>query len=259
MLTLTLQCVSALLLLAFGGVALSISRWIGVLTPDRRAGWLVTGLGFALLGVSAAAQNAVAVAAFASGEGTAAYDAYLRWAPALNHSRVFAGTALALVLAATAWSGRLPARRFRTATAAGVLAAMLLGGVAGWMEGGFEMQRHGAATAVGYTIEMLAFATVLLASASRGTFDLFLFAALMLYALKIAVGVPLWSGMSLAEAVAGPAPAPWLLQVQSVLFGAVMLAVAALRLALLRRGVRVAEVFGEERVVRVRFFEGEGA
>lgn len=254
MLTLTLQCASAVLALAFGLASLAISRYESALTPDRRAGWRLTGIGFTLLGASAALQNAWAVPAFFSGEGTAVYDTFVRWAPAMNHSRTFLGVAYALLMTGLAWSGRFPERGFWVGATLGMLAAAGAGGVLGGVEGAFEMTRHGPAVAVLLTVEMIGFCVVLLVSAVRGTFDLFLFASLMLYGLMMALSVPLWTGMSLAEVIGVRAPPPWLLKLQTTLFTSAMLGLAALRLVLLRRGVRVHEAFGRQLPLRIRFF-----
>lgn len=255
MLTLTLQSASAVLVLLFGVLALAVSRYGYVLPPDRRAGWRLTGLGFTLLGASAVLQNAAAILAFASGAGTAAYEAYLRLAPAGNLSRNALGTAFAVVLVVPAWRGRDPGRRFWRGALAVMLLAMAAGGVLGWAEGTFDVGVHGVSTAVFLTVEIIAFAVVLLVSAARGTFDVFLFAALMLYALMMALSVPLFTGLSLKGVLAGEAPAPWVVHLQAVLFQAVMGVIAALRLALLRRGVRASEVFGREPPLLPRLFD----
>jgi hypothetical protein len=254
MLTLLLQCLSAALLLSFGLVALAISRHTYALSPDRRAGWLLTGVGFTLLGVSSVLQNSAAVLAFAAGPGTELYDTYVRWAPAGNHSRVFLGIAYGCLLSFLAWHGGFPGRAFWRRAVAGLFLATGVGAVAGWVEGPFRMETHGVSTSIVLTVELIAFALALLVSAARGSFDVFLFAPVMLYALMMALSVPIWTGMSLAESLAGRAPAAWLLGAQRITFEAGMLGVAAFRLALLRRGVRVWEVLGRERALRVRFF-----
>ncbi|MDP9348728.1 MAG: hypothetical protein M3P24_06260 [Gemmatimonadota bacterium] len=255
MLTLSLQCLSAALLLSFGLVALAVYRHAQVLPPDRRAGWLLTGVGFTLLGVSSLVQNAAAVGAFVSGPGTDLYEAYLRWAPAANHSRVFLGIAYGCLLGFLAWDRRFPGRTFWRRAVAGLLLAAGLGALAAWAEGPFRMEVHGVSTSIGLTVEMLAFGLALLLSTVRGSFDVFLFAPVMLYTLMMALSVPIWTGMTLAQSLAGWAPAPWLLEAQRIVFEAAMVGMAAFRLALLRRGVRVGEVLGTERELRVRFFE----
>ena len=240
--TLTLQCVSALLTVLFGAVALSISRH--PIAPDRRAGWRLAGAGFALLGGTMAAQYAGAVAAFGLGRGTAAWDAYLRWAPALNHSRIGGGIALAAGVGYVAWTGRFPERRAWVGLAAGMAAASLAGAWLGALEGAFDLRTHGAATALGATVELVAFGAALLVSAARGTLDAFLFTALTLYAGSLALGVPVVSLMVLRTGVEDGRPPSWLFQLVQAVFMSSMLALAVLRLSLLRRGIRVRAVLG---------------
>ena len=254
MLTLTLQSVSAVLALLFGVLALGVSRHAHTLPPDRYAGWRLTGLGFTLIGASATLQNTTAVLAFVSGQGTPVYDAYLRLAPAGNLSRCALGIAYAAALAYLAWSGRRPGRRFWRRATVLMLLGMAAGGAAGWAEGAFHIRTHGVSASVFLAVEVIAFAAVLLVSAARGTFDVFLFAALMLYALMMVISVPLFTGMSLAGTVTVPAPPPWLLHLQAVLFQGVMVGVAGVRLQLVRRGVRAAEVFGREPPLLPRLF-----
>lgn len=255
MLSLTLQCLCSVLNCLFAGAALGIARHRRALTPDRRAGWLLAGVGFGLLGASGAAQDAAAVTAFVSGAGTPAYDAYLRWAPALNYSRVGAGIAFAASLAWVAWSGRFPQRR-RWAEMCGVmLAGLLAGGVAGVWEGSFDMGAHGFASSVAITVEFIAFAAALLVAATRGNLDVFLFSALMLSAANMALNVPLLSAMSLVSTLGGGRPPPWLLPLQSAVCAGMMLGVALLRLELLRRGLRVSDVLGRGPRRRLRFLD----
>lgn len=240
--TLTLQCVSALLTVLFAAVALSISRH--AIAPDRRAGWRLAGAGFLFLGATMVAQDAGAAAAFALGPGSAAWDVYLRWAPALNHSRIGGGIALAVGLGYVAWAGRFPGRRAWAGLAAGMAAASLAGAWLGALEGAYDLRTHGSATALGVTVELVAFGAALLVSATRGTLDAFLFAALTLYAGSLALGVPVVSLMVLRTGAEDGRPPSWLLQLVQVAFMSSMLALALLRLTLLRRGIRVRAVLG---------------
>lgn len=240
--TLTLQCVSAVLTVLFGAVALSISRH--VVAPDRRAGWRLAGAGFLLLGATMAPQYAGAVAAFARGPGTVVWDVYLRWASALNHSRIGAGIALAAGTGYLAWTGRYPERRGWAGLFAGMAAASLAGAWLGALEGAFDLRTHGSAIALGVTVELVAFGAALLASAARGTLDAFLFTALTLYAGSLALGVPVVSFMILRTGLDDGRPPSWLLQLLQVAFMSAMLALALLRLTLLRRGVRMRAVLG---------------
>jgi hypothetical protein len=240
--TLTLQCVSAVLTVLFAAVALSISRH--AIAPDRRAGWRLAGAGFLLLGAGMTAQYAGAVAAFASGPGTAAWDVYLRWAPALNHSRIGGGIALAAGVGYVAWTGRFPERRAWAGLAAGMEAASLAAAWLGTPEGAFALRTHGSSLALGVTVELVAFGAALLVSAARGTLDAFLFAALTLYAGSLALGVPVVSLMVLRTGVEDGRPPSWLLQLVQVVSMSSMMALALLRLTLLRRGVRMRAVLG---------------
>ncbi|HEV2149961.1 MAG TPA: hypothetical protein VGR37_21365 [Longimicrobiaceae bacterium] len=229
-----------------------------MLTPDRRAGWLLAGIGFSLLGASWVVQNVGAVAAFFSGAGTPTYETYLRWAPAMNHSRLVLGTAFAGAMACVAWSGRFPGRRGWSWMVAAMVAAMLAGGALGLLEGSYDSRVHTANAAVLLTVELIAFSVVLLIAAARGTLDVFLFAALMLYTASMALSVPQLSAMSLFAATGGQRALPWLMQLQSVVFGVLMLGVAILRLELLRRGAPVREVFGRASTPRLRFLAPDG-
>ena len=240
--TLTLQCVDAVLTVVFAAVALSISRH--AIAPDRRAGWRLAGLGFLLLGATMVPQHAAAVVAFARGPGTAAWDVYLRWAPALNHSRIGGGIALAAGVGYVAWSGRFPGRRVWAGLAAGMAAASLAGAWLGALEGSYDTRTHGSAVALGVTVELVAFCAALLVSVTRGTLDAFLFAALTLYAVSLALGVPLLSMMVLRAGPESGRPPNWLFQLLQVAFMSTMLALALLRLVLLRKGLRLRAVLG---------------
>lgn len=233
---------SAVLTVLFAAVALSISRH--PIAPDRRAGWRLAGAGFLLLGATMAAQYVGAVAAFARGPGTAAWDVYLRWAPALNHSRIGAGIALAAGVGCVAWTGRFPERRAWARLAAGMAAASLAGAGLGALEGPFALTTHGSAAALGLTVELIAFGAALLVSVTRGTLDAFLFTALTAYAVSLALGVPLLSMMVLRSEVESGRPPNWLLQLLQVVFMGTMLGVALARLTLLRKGLRVRAVLG---------------
>ena len=239
MLTVVLQLLAALLTLAFGGVALAVARYRSALAPDRRAGWQLTGTGFSLLGASNLAQTLAGTAAFLAGPGSATLAAYLRCAPALNHSRSFLVVGLAALLGVLAWIGRDPSRAGWRRLNAALGAAMLLGLAMGWLEGPLDVRTHGPRAAAVFTVELVAFALALLLSAARGSFDVFLFGALSFYGLMAALGVPTLAGLSWGL----PLTPAWLLPFQTVLFLLAMLGVAGLRLSLLRRGVRVREVF----------------
>lgn len=235
--TLTLQCVSAVLTALFAAVALSISRH--PIAPDRRAGWRLAGAGFLLLGATLVPQHAGAVAAFVRGPGTATWEVYLRWAAALNSARIGAGIALAAGTGYLAWTGRYPERRVWAGLAAGMAAASLAGAWLGVQGGAFAVRTHGSAIAVGVTLELIAFGAALLVSATRGTLDAFLFAALALYAGSLALGVPVLSLMTLRTGLEDGRPPGWLLQLVQAAAMSAMLALALLRLALLRRGIRI--------------------
>lgn len=242
---------AAVLALLFGATALGIAGQGHALAPDQRAGWLLTGIGFLAFGSTGLVQDVGAVTAFVLGEGTVAWDAYLRWAPPLNHSRIAAGIALGAALARVAWDGGFPTRRAWVRLVAALVAAMLAGAGLGVMEGSFDVRTHGLAAAIGITLELIAFAVALLVSAVRGTLDVFLFTALTFYAANLALNVPLLSAMSLVGASGGHRPPPWLLQLQPVIFESLMLGVAVFRLTLVRRGLRVRDVLGRDRAPRL--------
>jgi|GEM_PF-5289511 len=133
-----------------------------------------------------------------------------------------------------------------------MILGMAVGATIGAKEGPFIMATHGYFAAIGITIEVVAFTGALLISATRGTFDAFLFMALAFYTMSMALGVPLLSMMSIAAPARGNPP-PWMLQLQPIIFETLMLGLALLRLYMLRKGLRVRDVLGPDSRIPLRF------
>lgn len=240
--SIVLQWLVTVLFFLFGGVCIAVGRGLATTWSTNRKAWLLTGIAFALYGVNRLVQNSVGSWAYFAGPGTPIYDFYLSLAPVANHSRSFAVMAyLGSLLLLVTWA-RADRPRFVHAATVVLLLSMVLGGLFGWMEGSLLEQVHYSAVAVLNVIQLVLILSMLLVALMADAFDRLLWSSLSAYALSLALG-SLWFAV-LAGTGFWWTPAPWHMHAYRTVIYLLMVACAARRLVLLRRGARVPGLAG---------------
>ncbi|HEX2190847.1 MAG TPA: hypothetical protein VHG51_18210 [Longimicrobiaceae bacterium] len=242
MTTAVLQFVVQLLTLAFAMVALAVARSRGAMPPVHRAAWTVAGVFFLWRGVPGVLQGLAAFWALLSGAGSEPYELFVRWGPTMNHGRT-------LVAVATGWTlMALPLLRGRSTSrlAPGLNAACLVlagtGAYLGWQEGGISLQHVNSLTVLG-AVELIGLLAGLLVGVFLSTIDRYLWLALCLFAVQVALDV-VWyfatTGFFSSDGWYPPQPVRYLYSTAILSAGC---ALAWHRLVLARRGARVAGLF----------------
>lgn len=239
MITLVLQCLIAILKITFGCISLAVARHREGIPEVQRGAWLITGIGFLLLGVSGTAHSFGAVWAFVSGPGTTVFDSFLRWGPVGNHGRNVLAIGLALVLALQVRASWTPGRRLVWISVCTLLAAAGLGSWIGWQEGPLQQATHYSMIAVLDSMQMIMFGAVLLYALRTEGVDRLLWCSLALYAIRQALNALWWSGAAWIRVPDAWHTSPREIQIYSFFFWVAMLLTAAYRLLLARRGIRV--------------------
>jgi hypothetical protein len=229
-LTLVLQTLSAFGLLVFGLLTVGAYRRVRPSDPHR-PGWYAAAVVFGLYGVSALVTAPWAVVAFRAGPGTAAWDSFLRVAPAANFGRIFLVYAMicALFLLAAGAGERIV--RPAVPIAAGVA---LVGGV--WMAGATPPagSGHAARLAALQSVEVVGIFVALLVALRAEVLDGTLWLALATLGFSWALDTPLLAVLA-TEARIG-VPAPWVAMAVRTLFTATALVLIAHRWSELRAG-----------------------
>ncbi|CAA9298889.1 MAG: hypothetical protein AVDCRST_MAG68-234 [uncultured Gemmatimonadetes bacterium] len=240
MLTYSLQWVVGLLTLTFAVLALRISR-PGV-SPDPFFGsaWLLAGTTFLLHAASQLAQYAWGGLALAGGAGSAAMESYLRWSPTFNHTRTFVLLALFIALMALAGMRAPPGRGFQRAYGVALLAAMTLGVIVAADEGKLVESRHYLRVAGWDTVELIVVLSALFATLVTDKVDRYLWGALAANAFAVTLSIIWFVALSRVTDPLAWSPPAWQIAGYRVAVFVVMVALAARRLWLVRRG-RVAE------------------
>lgn len=229
MLTLFLQSLSALLLLAFAAVVLSVRRRLPA--DDRyRGGWGAVGTIFLFYAASAVAGGALAVAAFFAGPGTEPWDAFLRIAPGGNFGRILLAYLLSAAIALLA-AGRLGARERRWLPAACV-AALVGGAIMGTLQGRSGPEHFGAAALL-QSAGLAAFCAVLLVALRRDALEGTLWLALAASCFAWALDTPLLAALAREGGAGIPG---WVTMAVRTAFGTVAVTLVAHRLGELRAG-----------------------
>lgn len=237
MLTLALQLLNASLTLGFAVLILRVSRQSTWTSAARRVSSSLVGVAFAANGFGGLVQGTLAVWASAAGAGSAVYDTFLRFAPAMNQSRTGLEIALALLLMSVAVKGARPLALWLLLA---VLAAGWAAGAAvGLLEGTLVTSRHFPMVALLDGVEMVALLAMLLLALSRSSMDRLLWLALSIHALKQSFNAIWFSAFAWIDIPGGWAPRPWTIQTQMAVLGCLMLAIAVRRYQLARRGVHV--------------------
>lgn len=233
----------SLLRLTFGVVALRVA---GRLPGDRPATrvWRVAGIAFCVIGSHALLQDVFAVSAFASGSESRLWDEYITWAPAANHSRHLAVTAIFPLLVLAGY-GKLGKARIVTARPVTVLlVAMVLGGLLGAWEGPLLASIHYRSGSLLDAVELVTVLVVLLWLLVRDLADRLLWIALALYAISLAMSAIWIAAMMGLDSPGVWSPSPRHMHILRVTLGSGMLALALWRLALARRGISVEGLLG---------------
>lgn len=243
MLTYSLQWLIAVFTMGFAAAALRVARGPAPLDAAYRYGWRLAGAAFAVHAASQAVQYAWGGAAMWGGR-AGVMEAYLRWAPAMNHSRTF------LILA---FVGALVLSAFRPVPEGGRLswgylgclaAAFAAGGLVGHAEGSLIGGRHYLRVAGWDTVILVVMLAALFASLLRDRLDRFLWSALTTYASSVAISVIWFAALTQIDDPNVWSPAPWQIALYRAVFSLVMLLLAVRCLALARRGLPIRGLLG---------------
>lgn len=246
MTTAILQLLSALFTLAFAVTAWRIARRVGDAAP-RDAAWVVVAVAFLWRAVSECVQDSAALWALQAGPGSEPYEMFVRWTPAVNHTRTTVLTALGWVLASLALLRGRPAG-FVWRWAAGVAPLLVVVGFyMGWREGPTSA-RHVMSLAVLGVVQMVGIMVALHVALFAHTLDRYLWLFLCLYGVQVAMKVVWYSGA--VEFFLG---ASWYPPGVAVPLFAIPVSIAGIflarrRLALAGRGIRVPGVLEPEPV-----------
>ncbi len=236
--TLYLQGLAALVLSGFGAAALAAVRHEGGFPQRYRRTWRTTGLALLVLGVSATLQNVHGALAILHGQGSRAWNGYMRVAPAWNHGR----EAVLFALAALLLAGALAPRRLRAdhgwMPALVLLAACAAGSLLGWLEGGLDFAPHFRRVAVLDAAGLLVLAFAVAAAMVADVVDRLLIVALVAYAIPLPLNA-LWLAWMAGYANGGWSPSPASMQAYRIVFHVVGAAVAVQRWRMARRGAYV--------------------
>ena len=246
MLTFCLQWLTAFELAAVAAFSLAASRGsaAGVWHP---AGWRLTGAAFTVFSVDLVTQLSFGSAAMAAGKGTPVMAAYMRAAPAFNHSRTFLMMAALVLLLLLGVMRAPPSRRFARG-AAGLLAlGLAIGAGAGMAEGGFLRSLHYTAVAVGDIAELILLLVTLFILLLANRVDRYLWALLAAYACSLALGIFWFSLFTQIEVASAWHPPPWSLNAVWAVLYATMAAMAFTRWRAGRRGRPVHGMLGPQR------------
>jgi hypothetical protein len=241
-LTFWLQWFTALELAAVAAFSLAAGRQRAS-APWHAAAWTLNGTAFSIFAVDPRVQLAFGSAAMLAGGRSATMTAYLRWAPAFNHSRTFLMVA-ALVLLLTAATRATPSRRFAPAGIAILAGGLLLGGAAGLAEGGFLESVHYTAVAVGDVAELILLLGTLFVLLLSNRVDRYLWTLLAAYGCSLALGIFWFSLFAQIRIARSWHPAPWSLNLVWVVLYGVMLALAFRRWRVGRTGRPVYGMLG---------------
>lgn len=237
MITWSLQFATSLLFLAVGILGLAIARRLGAAGAYRH-GWVLTGLAFTAHGANFAVQNLWGVAAMSAGRESGTMTAYLRIAPAFNHSRTFLLLGFCgLLIYLAARRDRLP-RRF-TPAAAGVLAAGLAVGFAIGVSEGRIVGAHFSIVARWDAVELLLLLGTLFYVLQRNAIDRFNWGLLAAYGFMLALNVVSLAALAFIDTPETWSPSPRYVHLYRLVLLAVMLGFTVRRYLLARRGERV--------------------
>jgi hypothetical protein len=238
MTTLVLQLVLAVLTLSFGALALASARQVAENRSAESAGWYVAGVVFLLQGISATMQGVFAVLAVQAGPTSAFYADYLRWAPALNHSRGLLTHCLLIGFVAILLRGA-DALRWKGAFLALASFTIAIGMTLGLAEGSLVQGVHYTRIALSETLGLVALASILVIAIFRPAMDRLLWCCMVLTAFAAAFTSLYIAALAWVQVPGTWTPSPWQLQSFKIALYAAMIGLGAWRLRLARQGIPV--------------------
>lgn len=187
MVTFTIQTFGNLLLLAAALLSLRVARRPAS-DPYHHAAWVLVAAGFVLHATLLVGQNAFGLVALLGGARSEAMAAYLRWLPAMNHSRTFLLVGVLLSLGHLSVYRGVPDRRFAWASAVTVAVLLAVGIGVGVREGRFTPDTHYTAVAIWDVMELLSLMGALFALLLSERADRALWLMLAMYGSTLALG-----------------------------------------------------------------------
>jgi hypothetical protein len=239
MLLMGLQWAFTATAVAIALIALLIGRYRNTAEPFRALAWRFFGMVLSLYALSLVVQNAWGSWAMAAGSASGVMAGYLKWAPALNHSRTFL---LVAFFGALSWFMLRRERPSRTVLGVGIAASVagfLAGGWLGWAEGSLIVATHYTRVAVWDTVELVIVLGTLFVGLVTNRLDRHLWALLTTFGVVVALNIIYYAAISLVNDPRVWSPPPSMMGLYRLVLVQVMLAVAVRRLHLARRGISV--------------------
>lgn len=244
MTTLLLQCLVAVLTLAFGVMALAVARRAGGAPELHRAAWVLTGTVFTILGINSAIHNCIAAPwAYFAGKGSPELELYMQFSPAGNHSRGFLMLAFGAMMIGIVSVSRLAGRHVGAFAVVVGVASMIVGGVVGLREGNLVRATHYTATAVTDAAELILLLVALFVGIVWNTTDRLLWGALVIFTVHEMLDVPWFSAMAWADVPGAWRPSARFIHLYASVAYLLMIVVTERRLRLARKEVPVPGLF----------------
>jgi hypothetical protein len=244
MLTLILSTVVVVLKMVFVGIAAAIVLRSHGDRSLAMIAWRWALGAFLASGISGVVQDIWAHMAIAGGAGSAAWDSYMEWMPAMNYSRFTVMVGAGVALAALPF---LPvrARHISWTTILLMSTALLLPGVmAGLNEGVFVNERHVTNLAIWQVAETIVLLAALFSAVIRKSMDSWLWLCLCVYAIRQAGNALIWAASTTVEG--SWHPPFWSGPALGVATWSIMIGLAVRRLWLARHDVPVRTIFSLE-------------
>jgi hypothetical protein len=237
LITWSLQFTTSLLFLATGILGLAIARRMGPGGPYP-FGWLLTGLALTAHGANFAAHNLWGLAAMSAGAESPTMNTFLRFAPAVNHSRTFMLVALCGLLLYLGMRGTQTSRRFPLIAAGVLLAGLAVGFVVGLSELRL-MGAHFSIVARWDAVELLLLLGTLFYVLVRNAIDRYNWGVLAIYGFMLALNVVWLAALAYIDNTQVWSPSPRHVHIYRTALLLAMLALTVRRYVLARRHVRV--------------------
>jgi hypothetical protein len=236
MLTYWLQWAIAACSFAFAVVAIRVYRATAAGSPVHAAAWKLSGIAFFAHALVQSVQYAWGGLAMWRTEAPGIMEAYLRWAPAMNHSRTSLLLFFCVALSVFAVRGTVAGPRYWPLYGAGLAGALLVGAVVGALEGPLLGSRHYGVVAGGDAVELVVLLGALLIAVTRDRLDRYLWGALAVYAFSVALSILWFAALSQIDTPGAWTPPPWVLAAYRAVARGAMAAFAIGRLRLARSG-----------------------
>ncbi|HEX6749118.1 MAG TPA: hypothetical protein VF092_17595 [Longimicrobium sp.] len=212
------------------------------------AAWTLVGVAFTTFTLCLGTQTVFGAVAWFAGKHSAEWADYLRWRPALEHSRTFLMVGTSAALAALAMARAEPGRRFAVAAALLMAAGMAAGAVGGTIEGTLKTLLHLTTVAVLDVVELLVLMGMLFALLVSNRADRYLWALLAVYAASVALGIAWLVVVAPIDTPGAWHPPLWTFSVMRLILYGTMAAIAFRRWRVGRRGRPMRGMLGPERM-----------